>query len=135
MAPGNTSAIEDQVLEQEVSVLRKFGLRWSILAAWRDALELRRVALPPETDRALEMARVKLASGCFSACTVGCDLNVIEGALTSADASSHHNWVDFWLDLLGHSMRAEEEAGQILRIPAVKARYQSCGITGCQCDK
>ena len=124
---------DDPVVEQETASMAKLGLRWSVLAAWRDALELRRVEIPPGIDRALEKARIKLASGCFSTCTVGCELGDIEGALTSADASSQHNWVEFWLDLLGLCMRSDEETMRILRIPAVKSRYQSCGIRGCQC--
>ena len=124
---------QDEVVAQEISVLRQYGLRWAVLAAWRDALSLRKVLVPPDTDRALEMARMKLASGCFSTCTIGCDLGAIEGALTSADASSGHNWADFWIDLLGRAMAEEQDIGSILRIPAIRVRYQSCGIKGCQC--
>jgi len=127
-----TSESEAAVI-QEIDVLRKYGLRWAVLAAWRDALELRHVQLSPDTDRALDKARIKLASGCFSTCDIGCDLSTVEGALTSADASSKHNWVDFWLDILQHSMSEGGETERILKIPAVKTRYESCGIKGCSC--
>lgn len=127
-----TSGSESAVAH-EIDVLRKYGLRWAVLAAWRDALELRHVVLPPETERALYRARLKLASGCFSVCDVGCDLSAVEAALTSADASSHHNWVDFWLDILQHSMSEGGETERILKIPAVRARFESCGIKGCSC--
>ena len=115
------------------AVLKQYGLRWSVLAAWRDALQLRQVALPVETDRLLENARVKIASGCFSVCEVGCDLSQLEAALTSFDASSNHNWVDFWVDMLGHSMSGEAETQRILKIPAVLSHFQNCGIAGCRC--
>jgi hypothetical protein len=117
----------------EEAVLKQFGLRWAVLAGWRDALQLRHVVLPREADRLLENARIKIASGCFSACEVGCDLSELEGVLTSTDASSGHNWVDFWVDMLGHSMADDAETERILKIPAVRARYNNCGLSICRC--
>jgi hypothetical protein len=127
-APGN------KTVEQDVELLTKYGLRWSVLAAWRDALELRRVEVAPDTDRTLEKARVKLASGCFNVCEVGCDLQTVEGALISADSSTDHHWVDFWIDLLGHSMTDMAATEQLLKIPAIRFRYANCGIRGCRCE-
>jgi hypothetical protein len=129
-----TTGPENDVVAHETEVLRRFGLRWAVLAAWRDALELRHVPLPPETDRVMEKARIKLVSGCFSVCAVGCDLSAIEAALTTGDASSQHNWVDFWLDLLAQAMTGGPETERILRIPAVKARFETAGIKGCTCS-
>lgn len=124
---GNTKL----VLEE--AVLKQYGLRWAVLAGWRDALQLRHVALSSEIDQLLENARIKIASGCFSACAVGCDLSELEAALTSTDASSGHNWVDFWVDMLGHSMADDAETERILKIPAVRARYNNCGLSICRC--
>jgi hypothetical protein len=122
------------VVEQEEQVLKKYGLRWSVLAAWRDALKLRSVATPAEIDHTLEKARTELASGCFSACQIGCDLQTVERALTIADASTDHNWVDFWLDMLGHSMTDVAATEQLMKIPAIRFRYANCGIKSCFCD-
>ena len=127
----NTMA-EDKAIQDE-SVLKQYGLRWAVLAAWMDALQLRRVQLPQELGRLLENGRIKIASGCFSVCEVGCDLSQLEAALTSIDASSQHNWVDFWVDMLGHSMADKAETERILKVPAIRARYNNCGITGCRC--
>ncbi len=127
------SSTNDLKAMQDEALLKQFGLRWAVLAAWRDALQLRRVTLPEATDRLLENARIKIASGCFSVCEVGCDLSQLEGTLTSTDASSHHNWVDFWVDMLGHSMESDAETQRILKVPAVKARYNNCGLTVCRC--
>lgn len=124
---------KDAAAVQEHGVLKQFGLRWAVLAAWRDALQLRRVDMGGETDRLLENARIKIASGCFSVCEVGCDLSQLEAILTSTDASSHHNWVDFWVDMLGHSMADPAETERILKVPAVKARYNNCGLSICRC--
>jgi hypothetical protein len=134
----DTMAIEGQRISDakavhEESVLKQFGLRWAVLAGWRDALQLRHVALSPEADRLLENARIKIASGCFSVCEVGCDLTELEAALTSTDASSGHNWVDFWVDMLGHSMANDAETERILKIPAVRTRYNNCGLSVCRC--
>ncbi len=123
----------DLKASQEEAVLKQYGLRWAVLAAWRDALQLRHVTLPDESDRLLENARFKIASGCFSVCEVGCDLSQLEAALTSIDASSHHNWVDFWVNMLGHSMSSEAETERILKIPAVMSRYKDCGLAVCRC--
>jgi hypothetical protein len=127
--PGPT---DDQAVQEE-TVLRQFAMRWSVLAAWWDALQLRRVPLPPDLSALLENARLKTASGCFSVCEVGCDLSRIEAALTTADSSTDHNWVDFWIDLLGHAMSESEEAERLLKVPAVKFHYANCGIKGCRC--
>jgi hypothetical protein len=129
---GEESTAEGRVVLEEAT-LKQYGLRWSVLAAWSDALRLRQVPLPQEMDRLLENARIKLASGCFSVCEVGCDLSQLEGALTSIDASSLHNWVDFWIDMLGHSMSDKAETERILKVPAIRARYNNCGITACRC--
>ena len=132
MATENKKSGErSSVLEE--ALLKQFGLRWAVLAGWRDALQLRRVALPNNADRLLENARIKIASGCFSVCEVGCDLSELEAILTSTDASSGHNWVDFWVDMLGHSMADDAETERILKIPAIRARYNNCGLSFCRC--
>lgn len=118
---------------QDEAVLKQYGLRWAVLAGWRDALKLRNVRLPSDFDQLLEKARVKIATGCFSVCDVGCDLSQLKGMLTSADASTDHNWMDFWLDLLADSMKDKAETERILKIPAIKARYNKCGLAVCRC--
>jgi len=115
------------------AVLKQYGLRWAVLAGWRDALKLRHVKLATEADPLLENARLKIATGCFSVCEVGCDLSQLEGMLTSADASTEHNWVDFWVDLLANSMKDTAETERILKIPAIKTRYNNCGLSICRC--
>lgn len=125
-------AIHDKTVHDE-AVLRQYGLRWAVLAGWRDALRLRNVKLTAKVDRLLENARLKIATGCFSVCEVGCDLSQVEGMLTSADASTDHNWVDFWVDLLANSMKDNAEIERILKIPAIKAHYNNCGLSVCRC--
>ncbi|HYQ80335.1 MAG TPA: hypothetical protein VEP68_02475 [Anaeromyxobacteraceae bacterium] len=118
-------------IQQEEAVVQQYALRWAVLAAWRDALAERKADPGSAVDLGLTRVRVKIASGCFSACEIGCDLSPIEAALTSADASSGASSLDFWLDLLGHAMRAE--ADRLLKVPAVKFRFADCGVPGCRC--
>jgi len=132
MTAETTKRSEERAVREE-AVLRQYGLRWAVLAGWRDALQLRQVPLPGDVERLLESARVKIASGCFSTCEVGCDLGQLEASLTSSDAGTNHNWVDFWVDMLGLSMAETPETERILRVPAIRARYQNCGVTACRC--
>ncbi len=132
MAEQTPGSLDDRMVQEE-AVLRQFGMRWSVLAAWADALRLRRVPLPPDLSTLLESARLKLSSGCFSVCDAGCDLTRIEGELTAVDSSTDHNWVDFWLDLLSHAMSEGTEVERILKVPAVKFHFLNCGIKGCRC--
>lgn len=128
-----TTELNSERTVQDEAVLKQYGLRWAVLAGWCDALKLRNVGLPADLDQLLEKARVKIATGCFSVCDVGCGLSQLEGMLTSADASTDHNWVDFWLDLLANSMKDKAETERILKIPAIKARYNNCGLSVCRC--
>jgi hypothetical protein len=134
MTPDPVDSRHEAATAQEVQVLREYGLRWAVLASWRDALRLRQLPVPSEVDHHLERARLKLASGCFTTCDVGCDMTAVEAMLTSVDAYSQHNWVDFWLGLLGQSMHDDPMVEFILKIPAVRSHYQNCGIRGCGCE-
>jgi hypothetical protein len=123
----------EEALKREQSVVRQYALRWAVLAAWRDAIGPRARSVPDETDQALRRARIKIASGCFSPCEIGCDLSVVEATLTSIDASSGGDGVDFWLGLLSYSMAETAEAERLLKIPAVSFRFADCRVPGCPC--
>jgi hypothetical protein len=116
-------------------VLEQYALRWAVLAAWRDALRLRQVTVPDETSGIFESVRTKIVSGCFSVCDVGCELSRLEATLTSADSSTTHNWVDFWVDMLATAMsKNPDDVQRILKVPAIKARFQDCGLGHrCRC--
>jgi hypothetical protein len=122
----------EQRVQHEESVMQQYALRWAVLAAWRDALAQRQVPVDGAADVALTKARIKLASGCFSTCEIGCDLAPAEASMISADASGRDPSVDFWLGLLGHAMSGEGE--KLLKIPAVKYRFADCGVPGCRCE-
>ena len=127
----------DERLQTEVAVLEKYGLRWAVLVAWADELAGMNLRLPPEITRKLEEARIKIASGCFSACTVGCALSAIEASLLSAATSTGgepaEKSVDFWMELLAHAMSDAPAFGKLLSVPAVKFHYARCGSGACDC--
>jgi hypothetical protein len=126
--------LSDQV-RVEVGVLRKMGLRWAVLAAWHEDLRNRGVHLGGEAVAFLEASRLKISSGCFSTCDVGCDLSHLEGLMVSADASSPTNSVDYWVDLLGQCMVEEVNVKALLKIPAVQVHYAGCGLGPCHCEE
>jgi len=115
----------------EIKVLEKFALRWAVLAAWEDELARRRTTIPLNTAKKLEEARIKIASGCFGSCHIGCLLSEIEAELVSVDGSETDSKASGWIDLLGKAMNDPDVA---LGIPAVQFRYSSCGLdSSCEC--
>jgi hypothetical protein len=90
--------------DQDTTMLEKYGLRWAVLAAWRTELTQRAVPLPQEVLNSLEVSRIKISSGCYSAGEIGCELRRIEAALTATEASSLSEQTDKWLSLLGRAM-------------------------------
>jgi len=116
----------------EISMLERYALRWSVLAAWADELRSRKIPVELSVGQKFEATRVKLASGCYSSCEVGSDLGYIEGVLVSCDASTSHTKVDFWLELLGRAMEDTGSIERLLKVPAVKFQLSSCGVN-CKC--
>jgi hypothetical protein len=127
----NTDNPLDQRTAVEISVLEKFGLRWAVLSAWCEELAHR--GLVVGMRRPLEDARLKLATGVFSACEVGCDLGRIEATLTAADSSSTPDSTAYWVDLLGRAMAENMDTEALLGNPAVKFLYLNCGFLPCKC--
>ena len=125
--------VSDERTRSEVEVLEKFGLRWSILAAWHEELSKRQVDVGRELTRKLEEVRGKLSAGCFSSCEIGCEMGEIEGVLVSKDGESPAPSVDFWLELLGGAMSENPPSEEILRYPPVRFHYLNCGFLPCRC--
>jgi hypothetical protein len=125
---------DDQVRRnQEAEVLQRYALRWAVLAAWQTELARRAVPLPAEVKSSLEISRIKISSGCFSPCEVGCDLRALEGTLTAADSSSPDEQTDRWLELLGRAMTNEPAPDELLSVPAIRIRFNDCRSRGCAC--
>ncbi|MEW6718825.1 MAG: hypothetical protein AB1346_00055 [Thermodesulfobacteriota bacterium] len=110
----------------ELSVLKRFGLRYSVLAAWEEQLRERGIAVPASVGKPLERSRVMISSGCFPVSEVSDDLGRIEAILISAATTAGQENAEEWLDTLGECMaenaKVEEIEGKI-RLPAVKMHY------------
>ena len=90
--------------------------------------------MAPTLASRLETARVKIASGCFSSCEVGCDLAAVEGDLGAVDASTDQGTISFWIELLGRAMTDGGEVQRLLRIPVIRAHFINCG-RACRCPE
>jgi len=119
--------------EIEISVLKRFGLRYSILAAWDDSLRDQGIPVPQSIAVPLERARVKISSGCFPSCDVGNDLGRIEAILFSAATTAGQESAESWLDSLGECMSEKasiEELERKIVFPAVKVHYNRFNFDG-----
>jgi len=121
----------DQIVA-EIDVLKKYALRWAILAAWNDDLDRRNVATSSACARRMEESRVKIASGCFGSCHIGNVLSEVEAELVSVDGSTDESKASTWIDLLGKAMDNPDSA---LGLTAVKFRYSDCLAGSCICGE
>ena len=119
--------------QTEAEVLDSFGLRWAVLAAWRDDLRSRGVGFDAEVARLLEASRVKIASGCMSSCEVGCDLARIEALLVSRTATVAPDTVDGWIGTLSEAMTTPENVKARPWFRPVSVSYLDCGYRPCVC--
>lgn len=117
----------------EAEVLESFGLRWAVLSAWNDDLRSRGVAFDGELAGMLVGARVKIASGCFSSCEIGCDLARIEAALVSRSATFDPAGVDEWIETLSQVMTAPEGVKSRRWFKPVFVSDLGCGYRPCAC--
>jgi hypothetical protein len=126
----------NEELVTEAALLKKYAVRWAILAAWYDDLGHRKATVPERCASGLSESRIKIASGCFSACSVGCVLSEVEGDLVSADASIDESEANTWIDLLGKVMsESDSDIEYVLGLAPVRFRLSECGLMGsCACD-
>jgi hypothetical protein len=115
----------------ETSVLEHYGMRWAVLAAWFRDLTQRGIGLDPAISHLLEVVRVKITTGVFSSCEVGCDLGRIEGDLVSRTTSSVPETVSGWFDAWERAMTSPEDIRGSswflpLQVPFVDGRSHGC---------
>ncbi len=114
-------------------VLRRFGGKWAVLAAMSLSMSRRGIALPPEVQEKLKMARVKIGSGCFSPCEAACALAEVEGRLFSQCHRIDDQEFMTWSDLLGEAMQGKLDYDRIVGIPALAPVKNDCRFLGCRC--
>ena len=128
-----TETVPTSSQTHEFSVLQKYGLRYAVLAAWHEDLRGRGMSFGPELIRRLEATRVKISSGCFSTCQVGCDLTEIEKTLMSTASSAPDADVGSWMELLSWSMGEPKKISELLKLAPIRVQYNNCGFGPCGC--
>jgi hypothetical protein len=129
-----TAAQQD---ERKVSFewLKKFGMKWAVLAALVIDLWKRGVRVPSATNEELKVARMKIMSGCFSPCEVGCALGKLEGQLVALGASLGEDYLRPWFDLLGQAMEGRIDPSRISDIPVLEPIANDCKWLACRCGE
>jgi len=115
--------------------LKKFGAKWAVLAAMVVDCGNREARIPPDVHDQLRLARMKIASGCFSPCEVGCTLEKVEGQLISIGSSLGEDYLRPWFDLLGQAMEGRIDPRRISEIPALASVANHCKLLACPCGE
>ena len=116
-----------------LDILKKYGARWSVLTAMRQDLIKRGVSLPAEVASELDLAAIKIKSGCYSPCEVGCSLAKVEALLVPVACSVGEDHVNHWLTLLGNAMQDGFDRGSIGGLPPLQPVESKCPMFPCNC--
>ena len=129
-----TAAQQD---ERKVSFewLKKFGMKWAVLAALVIDIGKRGIRVPPDTNEQLKLARMKIMSGCFSPCEVGCSLGKLEGQLIAVGSALGDDYLRPWSDLLGQAMEGRIDPQRVSEIPALEPIANDCNWLACRCGE
>ena len=115
--------------------LKKFGAKWAVLAAMGGDCGNRGARIPPDVHDQLRLAQVKIASGRFSPCEIGCALEKVEGKLISIGSSLGEDYLRPWFDLLGQAMEGRIDPRRMSDIPALASIANECKFLACHCDE
>ena len=118
----------------EFETLKRLGGKWAVLMSMSVDMARNGAQLPPDLNDTLTLARMKIGSGCFSVCEVGCALSDIESRL-----SSHYDCLDEdafaqWSDLLGEAMQGNLDHERIVVTPALEPVKNDCMFLKCACS-
>ncbi len=123
--------------DREVSfeLLKKFGMKWAVAAALVVDLGKRGVRVPSAVNDDLKVARMKIMSGCFSPCEIGCAFGKLEGQLIALGASLGEDYLRPWSDLLGQAMEGRIDPRRVSEIPALEPIANDCKWLACRCGE
>jgi hypothetical protein len=113
--------------------LKRFGVKWAVLTALGLDLAKRGIRVLPDVNEQLKLARMKIMSGCFSPCEVGCTLGHVEGQLIAAGAALGEEYLRPWFDLMGQAMAGRIDPSRIADIPALEPIATDCRFLACHC--
>lgn len=121
--------------EQELSfdLLKKYGSKWAVLVAMSIDLSRKGIKLPDEVNESLQILRIKITSGCYSTCEVGCIIGVVEGQLIACGAEFGDSYLNSWIDLLTSAIKGELDYESLIQIPVIEPVKTSCGFLKCNC--
>jgi hypothetical protein len=114
-------------------LLKKYGMRWAVLTALALALDKQGLPLPAEVNDELRTTRMRILSGCFSPCEVGCALGKVEGHLVAVGAALGEDYLRPWFTLLGQAMQGLLDPSRIADIPALDPVASDCRFLACRC--
>jgi hypothetical protein len=118
----------------ELEMLRRYGAKWAVLAAMTTDMTRKGIAVPREVFEALQTARSRIESGCFSTCEASCDLSLVEGPLFSQGYLLDQQDFQRWSDLLAEAMQGKLDYQRIMGIPAFDPIKNDCGFLRCGCS-
>ena len=126
----------EETVTQEISydVLKKYGTKWAVLAAMKIDLLNHGVTVPDYLGKELESGHIKISSGCFSTCEVGCLLGKLEGAFIGFGATVGDQFIEHWSDLLEKAFTGEIDYQDISSIPSLVPVYSECMFLECACS-
>ena len=117
----------------EFEILRRLGGRWAVLAAMSLAMRKKGISLSPDVNERLQTTRVKIVSGCASACEANCALAEAESRLFSQGPVLGDEEFMMWSNLLGEAAQGKLDYARIQTIPALEPIHQDCRFLGCTC--
>ncbi len=115
-------------------LLKRMGAKWAVLTAMTADMIGKGIKVPPAVIEDLKTARIKLGSGCFSPCQVGCELSKIEGQILSQCHLLEDQNVNDWCDLLAEAAQGKLNYERIRGISAVAPVKSDCEILKCICS-
>lgn len=121
--------------EVSVDLLKKYGMKWAVVAALVIDLGKRGVRVPSAVNEELKVARMKIMSGCFSPCEIACTFGKLEGQLIALGAALGEDYLRPWSDLLGRAMEGRIDPGRISDIPALEPIANDCKWLACRCGE
>ena len=121
--------------EVSLDLLKKYGMKWAVLAAWVIDLGKRGIRVPSGVNEELKVARMKIMSGCFSPCEIACAFGKLEGQLIALGASLGEDYQRPWSDLLGQAMEGRIDPGRVSEIPALEPIANDCKWLACRCGE
>jgi hypothetical protein len=127
------ASVDQEERKASFEWLKKYGTKWAVLTALELDLAKHGIQVPPDVNEALKLARMKILSGCFSPCEVGCTLGKVEGQLISAGASVGEDYLRPWFDLLHQAVEGRLEPSRIGQIPALQPIANDCTFLPCHC--